>query len=86
MLQNRFGRRATASYIRWREQRQFRIWGAIGGTILVLFILAGIVFVKYDGSAKLVAKRAEPEIIGQGTEKVTDPLAPADIAVPNRNE
>ena len=86
MLQNRFGRRATASYIRWREQRQFRTWGAIGGAILVLFILAGIVLVKYDGSAKLVPIRSEPATLGQGTEKVTDPLAPADIAVPNRNE
>jgi hypothetical protein len=81
-LNLRFRERATASYNRWREQRQFRKWGAIGGAILALFVIGGIVVLKYDGSAKLIAKRAEPTTAGQGT-PTTDPLAPATIAVPD---
>jgi hypothetical protein len=77
-LDNRFNR-ATAFYNRWREQRQFRTWGAIGGAILALFVIAGIAVVKYDGSGKLIGKRAEPTTAGQGI-PTTDPLAPANIA------
>jgi hypothetical protein len=78
----RFRERATASYKRWREQRQFRKWGAIGGAIFALFVIGGILVVKYDGSAKLIAKRVEPTIAIQGT-PTADPLAPAIIAVPD---
>jgi hypothetical protein len=86
MLDVRLRARAAASYKRWREQRQFRTWGTIGGAILALFIVVGIVVVKYDGFPKIVMKRAEPATIGQGTQKVTDPLAPANIAVPNARD
>jgi hypothetical protein len=82
MLNPRFRHLATASINRWREQRQFRKWGAIGGVILALFVIGGILVVKYDGSAKLIAKRAEPTTASEGT-PTTDPLAPAIIAVPD---
>jgi hypothetical protein len=85
MLNPRFRHLATASINRWREQRQFRKWGTIGGAILALFVIGGIVVVKYDGSAKLIAKRAEPTTAGQST-PTTDPLAPANIDVPNTRE
>jgi hypothetical protein len=86
MLQDRFGRRLPATYIRWRdEQRQFRTWGAIGGTILALFVVAGIAIVRYDGSHKLNAKRAAPTTAGQTT-TTTDPIAPAIITAPTAHE
>jgi hypothetical protein len=76
------GVRAAASYRRWREERKLRSWGAIGLAILALFILAGIAMVKYDGTSKLFAKRADPTTAGQSIPP-TDPLAPASVAVPN---
>jgi hypothetical protein len=82
MLNARFRDRAKASYDRWREQKRFRIWGAVGAAVLALFLVAGIVLLKYDGSSKLAAKRGEPATVGQGP-LVTDPLAPANIAAPS---
>jgi hypothetical protein len=80
-MQNHFGRRLPASYRRWREERQFQTWGAIGGAVLALFVVASIVLLKHDGAPKLVTKRAEPATIGQSI-PTADPLAPTSIAAP----
>jgi hypothetical protein len=64
-----------------REQLVYGLWGAVGVTILIVFVLASA-YVKH---APLVeAKRAEMSTVGQRT--VSDPLSPATIAVPNPRE
>ena len=50
-----------------------------------MFVIGGIVVVKYDGSARHIAKRAESTTAGQST-PTADPLAPAIIDVPNTRD